>query len=754
MTDETPAGAPTDSPSADSDRPMRSRVDTSTSAEADQARANREQTLADADQWTADGEQTAADRDQAASDLDQAASDSDLHHGGDLTVHQMTRDLRAGAASERRRGSDRRVHDAAGRDAVAQARDLVADARDEEAAHEEAAAIREHRLAGTKSTDNEHSVAEQGDARRAIRVAAAEARGRAAGDHELAASERARAATDRGQADAARAALAQGIVARTAFERAQAAKIAEQAALLELAPEPILALDAHRKITFWNAAAEHAYGFSSHEAIGRDPRELLHSEYPSALGDIERALTHDGTWEGDLVHTTKDGRRVSSAGRWSVLYDEAGEITGFLEAHRDITARLLTQAARERGRANAERERMSTRLLRSQRLESLGHLAGGIAHDFNNLLAVIGTYSAVIALRLGEIRESVGEPSWGSLNDDLQAIDKATGQAAGLTQQLLSFAQEESVAPGVSDLNETITQMLDILTRTLGSQIQVAASLAPDLDRVRVNSGQLGQILMNLAINSRSAMPDGGRLDIETASAQFDHDERLSLGLPSPGSYVRFRVTDTGVGMSPEVIEHAFDPFFTTRPIGEGTGLGLATVYGIVSQAGGQIEIHSEPGSWTTVTVLLPATDETVPHLVTESGGQSPSATGAATILIVDDEPALLDVTGRIVESAGYRTILAQGSAEALALAGASKGTIDLLLADVVMPDLIGPQLAERMLADRPSMSVLFMSGFARPSLDSARSPIDSRDLLKKPFTAAELLSRIAQTLEAGRHAR
>jgi len=154
------------------------------------------------------------------------------------------------------------------------------------------------------------------------------------------------------------------------------------------------------------------------------------------------------------------------------------------------------------------------------------------------------------------------------------------------------------------------------------------------------------------------------------------------------------------------------------------------------------------------VTELLPATDETVPHLVTESGGQSPSATGAATILIVDDEPALLDVTGRIVESAGYRTILAQGSAEALALAGASKGTIDLLLADVVMPDLIGPQLAERMLADRPSMSVLFMSGFARPSLDSARSPIDSRDLLKKPFTAAELLSRIAQTLEAGRHAR
>lgn len=593
MTDETPAGAPTDSSSAG--RSKRPGVEDSAPPGADWARSDREQILADADQSTADGEQTAADRDQAASELDQAASDSDLQHGGDPTVHRATRELRARSARERRRGSDLRVHEAANRDAVAYARDHAAALGD--------------RLAGNP-TDIERSAADYVDLRRANRVAAAEARGRATTTHERAARDRAKAMTDRAQADFDRAALLREIVAHTAIERARAVTIAEQAALLELAPEPILARNAHHEITFWNTAAEHTYGFTSQEALGRDPRELLRSEYPCAVADIELALSDHGTWEGDLVHTTKGGRRVSSASRWAALYDGSGEVTGFMEVHRDITDRLVTQAARERGRADAERARMSTRLIRAQRLESLGSLAGGIAHDFNNLLAVIRTYSGVISVRLGEIRESVGDLNWRSMRDELGAIETATGQAASLTQQLLSFAQDEAVTPGVTDLNDTIEHTLDVLGRTLGGQIRVSASLAPDLEPVRINSGQLVQVLINLAINSRSAMPDGGHLDIETAAARLGDNKMPSLGAVPPGLYVRLRVTDTGIGMSPEVLEHAFDPFFTTRPVGEGTGLGLATIYGIVTEAGGQVEIYSEPGRGTTVTMLLPATDE------------------------------------------------------------------------------------------------------------------------------------------------
>jgi hypothetical protein len=251
--------------------------------------------------------------------------------------------------------------------------------------------------------------------------------------------------------------------------------------------------------------------------------------------------------------------------------------------------------------------------------------------------------------------------------------------------------------------------------------------------------------MVNLAVNSREAMPDGGQLRIETGRATFDEPRSLTHGLINPGSYVRIRVSDSGVGMSADVVEHAFDPFFTTRPVGEGSGLGLATVYGIASQAGGQVELYSEPGSGTTVTILLPATDEPTTEAPPTLDHRPPRTSGHETVLVVEDQPALRRVTAATVAEAGYHVLVAAGSREAIELVQNSERRIDLLLTDVIMPDLLGQQLAERLRAAQPGLKVVFMSGFARASLPDT-TPLDG-PLLVKPFTEPELLHQIAATL-------
>jgi hypothetical protein len=550
---------------------------------------------------------------------------------------------------------------------------------------------------------------------------------------------------ERARTEAEREALLQSIVDYMERERAMTNRLAEQSALLELAPDPVFARDADRRITYWNEAAELTYGFSREEAIGRDPGDLLQTEYPIALEEIERQVDEHGIWQGDLVQTTKDGRRLTVAGRWGAMYDEDGHLAGLLEVNRDVTERLEKQGERERSRSQLERERMSARLVRSQRLESLGHLAGGIAHDFNNLLAVISGYSHVGLRRLGELRERIGEESFSRFENDLQQIAQAADRAAGLTHQLLAFARQDQVQTDVIDVNAAITEMLELLTRTLGSHIELDTDLDPEIYPVLIDPGQLGQILVNLAVNSRDAMPDGGSLTIQTDRAWFSEDQPLSHGLLPAGPYVRMRVNDSGVGMERDVAEHAFDPFFTTRPVGEGTGLGLATVYGIVSQAGGQVELYSEPGAGTTVTVLLPATE--APLSETAGTPSAPRPAGGGVVLVVEDEPALREVIARNLGDAGYTVLRAGGGEQALAIAADAAQPIDLLLTDVVMPGMLGPQLADELLRTRPAVKVVFMSGFAHPfvarNTESLQGP-----LLQKPFTEAEMLTRIAECLE------
>jgi PAS domain S-box-containing protein len=526
--------------------------------------------------------------------------------------------------------------------------------------------------------------------------------------------------------------------AAQAVPGARSRELAAHTALLDLARDAIFARDAQRRITFWNRGAQSTYGFSEAEALGVNPGELLRTEYPIPLEKIERIVTETGGWDGDLVQHTRDGRRLEVESRWAAQYDESGALAGLLEVNRDITSRLRLEA-------EAERERLQNQLHQAQRLESLGQLAGGIAHDFNNLLAVIINYAAFVAGDLDA--EEITEQGRQAMREDIEQVSLAAEKAAHLTHQLLAFARREVVQPAVVDVNDVVGDIEQLLRRTLGEHVEFRTSLATDLRAVLVDPGQLEQILVNLAVNARDAMPDGGVLRIDTANTDVDEGYAASRPELSPGPHVRLRVSDTGTGMPPETAQRAFDPFFTTKPPGQGTGLALATVYGIVQQAGGRAQIYSEPGIGTTFTVLLPATDDTASPA--EPQGQPPTPRrGEETILLVEDEQALREVTRRILTGAGYRVIVAENGPEALAAAAAHPDAIDLLLSDVIMPQMPGPALAQRLLAERPALRVLLMSGFAQPILDSGGHLRDGMVLIEKPFSGPALLAKIAQMLE------
>ncbi|HWY89962.1 MAG TPA: PAS domain S-box protein [Solirubrobacteraceae bacterium] len=645
---------------------------------------------------------------------------------------------------------------------------------------------------------------------------------------------------------------------------ARSRQLAAHTALLDLTPDAIFALDADRRITFWNRGAQTTYGWSPAEALGADPGDLLRTEYPIPLEEIERFVTETGGWEGDLVQHARDGRRLVVESCWAAQYDKARRLVGLLEVNRDITARLQSQTAmlelapdaivgigpdglivlinaqvdalfgyareellgqpvevlvperfrdahrfhrvgyfadprtrpmgaalelfgrrrdgaefpaeislssietedgtlaiaairdvservaadreRERLQTEAERERLQNQLHQAQRLESLGQLAGGIAHDFNNLLAVIINYAAFIANDLDAASGIDGDDRWRGTRDDVEQIRLAGERAAHLTHQLLSFARRDVVQPEVVDVNDVVGDIEQLLRRTLGEHIELHSSLAADLCPVLIDPGQLEQVLVNLAVNARDAMPDCGALRIDTANMDIDEDFAASRPELSPGPHICLRVSDTGIGMSPETVQRAFDPFFTTKPPGQGTGLGLATVYGIIQQAGGRLQIYSEPDVGSTFTVLLPATNQ-----VTSSAARSadsPVRRGEETILLVEDEQALREVTRRILTGAGYQVIVAENGPKALAAASGHAGSIDLLLSDVIMPQMPGPQLAKRLLAERPSVRVLLMSGFAQPILDSGGHLDVGMALIEKPFSGPGLLAKVAQTLE------
>jgi PAS domain S-box-containing protein len=540
-----------------------------------------------------------------------------------------------------------------------------------------------------------------------------------------------------------------GTPGRGALDPAPRAKLGgeveAQLALLDLVPDAIFARRPDRVITFWNKGAEETYGWRSDEAIGATPLELLRTEYPIPLEEIERIVAETGYWEGDLVQHTREGLQVTVESRWAAQYAPDGSIRALLEVNRDITARLEAQAEHERLKAEAERERLHNSLHESQRLESLGQLAGGIAHDFNNLLAVVINYAEFVAQDVEKAAAAPGGERWTSTGNDVEQIRRASARAVDLTHQLLAFARRDAVESEAIDVNDVVHDIEQLLKRTLGEHVELVSCLASGLWRVEFNPGQLEQILVNLAVNARDAMPDGGRLTIDTANVDVDETYVCSHPELSPGRYVRLRVSDTGTGMRADVVRRAFDPFFTTKPPGQGTGLGLATVYGIVKQADGRAQLYSEEGIGTTFTALLPATTSYAPRSHPEP--QPTPCAGEQTILLVEDERALREVTARILRGHGYRVACAADGEEALALARELPRPVDLLLTDAVMPHMPGPQLARELRLEQPQLRVLMISGFAEPVLGAQGQLSGGAELLDKPFSAPVLLAKVAQAL-------
>jgi PAS domain S-box-containing protein len=393
-----------------------------------------------------------------------------------------------------------------------------------------------------------------------------------------------------------------------------------------------------------------------------------------------------------------------------------------------------------------EREKYEQQHQQAQRLESLGQLAGGVAHDFNNLLAVILNVTAQLRTQV-QVAADDGAEGWDPAIRDLERVDKAAQSASRLTRQLLAFARREVVQRVPIDMSEQIGALMDLLRRTIGSHIVITTSLPADTWPVLMDPGQLEQVIINLAVNSRDAMPKGGHLAITTENVTVDQEYAIDLPGLTPGHYVALNVTDTGAGMDKQTLDHMFEPFFTTKGAGHGTGLGLATVYGIVKQSAGHISITSEPGHGTTATVLIPATDEPVAAAEPVVTVRRQKASG--TVLVVEDYADLRDLIEEILKGAGYRVLSSRDGSEALALARLHPGEIDVLLTDVVMPNMLGPDLADQLRRESPGLRVLFMSGHAQPVLGAATSIGRDVQLLQKPFMEGDLLDKLSEVLGA-----
>ncbi|WP_328466394.1 ATP-binding protein [Actinoplanes sp. NBC_00393] len=489
--------------------------------------------------------------------------------------------------------------------------------------------------------------------------------------------------------------------------------------LLQAAPDAILVIDGER-IVLANDRAEQVYGWPRSELVGQSVEVLMTDEARVLRAERRRLFDESPPGSiGSIVTTARrrDGSSFPVESSTTIIETPQGRLA--VAVVRDVTERVRTEEEKARLLAEAQAHR-------SQRLESLGQLAGGIAHDFNNMLGVILNYASFVI----EEAESA-EPDVSMIAADAQQVVRAGKRGTDLTHQLLAFARREVVRPQPVDLNAHIVEVQELLRRTLGEHITLIFRPDPGLPTVTCDPSQIEQLLVNLALNARDAMPAGGNLVIDTGLL----DDR-----------VRLRVSDSGRGMAPDVLERAFEPFFTTKGSGEGTGLGLATVYGIVTQAGGEVSMTSEVGLGTTVTVLLPAGATAAPADVDEQPGATDGH--GETLLVVEDEDALRDVAGRILTGAGYRVLSAEGGAQALELAAGHDGEIDLLVSDVVMPGMLGKELAERLVVARPGTRVLYMSGYAQPVLASQGTLDPGVALLEKPFTANDLLAAVRKRLD------
>jgi two-component system cell cycle sensor histidine kinase/response regulator CckA len=486
----------------------------------------------------------------------------------------------------------------------------------------------------------------------------------------------------------------------------------------------IFALAPDGTVTALNLAFEDITGWPRDQWLGRPFVELLSPEdAPRALALLEQVLRGQQPPTAQLrVRTSQGEDRVGEFHTSVQLRD--GQVVGILGIVRDITDRI----------------RLEEQLRQAQKMEAVGRLAGGVAHDFNNILTAISSYSELLLTDF-----ATEDPR----RADVEEIRKATDRAAALTRQLLAFSRRQVLQPKVVDLNAVIAGAEKLLRRLIGEDVALVTRLDPALGAVRADAGQLEQVIMNLAVNARDAMQTGGTLTLETENVVIEASTRTAeQSIVAPGRYVLIRVRDTGAGMDAETRRHLFEPFFTTRDKGKGTGLGLATVYGIVKQSGGFIWVDSEPGRGATFRIYFPRVDEAAPPAEPAAAGAEPAAAGTETILLVEDEDAVRAVARESLRRRGYRVLEATNGETALEIAAGFEGHIGLLLTDVVMPGLSGRALADRLAPTRPGTRVLFMSGYTDDAIVQHGVLEPGLSFLQKPFTPDVLAQKVREVLD------
>jgi PAS domain S-box-containing protein len=480
--------------------------------------------------------------------------------------------------------------------------------------------------------------------------------------------------------------------------------------------------DMEDNILFVNNAFLKTYGYEEAELIGKNIDVVRSTNNPSEVVEEILPATLRGGWQGELLNRRKSGGEFPIFLSTSIVRGEHGEPLALIGVARDI----------------GERKLLEEQLRQAQKMEAVGRLAGGIAHDFNNLLTAILGYSDLV---LSQITEA--DP----LQRDVEEIRRAGLRASSLTRQLLAYSRRQMLQPEVLELNSVVANMDKMLRRVIGENIKFVTLLQSALGPVKADPGQIEQVILNLVINARDAMPSGGKLIIETKNVELDRTYPMQRSFLPPGHYVMLVVTDTGVGMGPETKSQIFEPFFTTKEIGKGTGLGLSTVYGIVKQSGGDISVYSEPGKGTAFKIYLPRVERAAQKQRGIAAVPKPGG-GSETILLVEDEDAVRHLARDVLQQRGYSVLEAAEGEEALRISETHQGAIQLILTDVVMPGMNGRELASRVASRHAGIKILYMSGYTDESIVHHGILAPGADFLSKPFTPDILSRKVRQLLD------
>jgi PAS domain S-box-containing protein len=495
------------------------------------------------------------------------------------------------------------------------------------------------------------------------------------------------------------------------------------AAIIDNSEDAILSKALDGTITSWNKGAERIYGYMAEEVVGKDISILTPADRPDEIPQILEKIERGKSIEHyESVRVTKDGRRLDVFISVSPVRNAIGEVIGASAIARDITAQKRAEA----------------QLRQSQKMEAIGRLAGGVAHDFNNILAIINACTEFLRDRIDAATEPTGY---------IENIRKAIERGTALTRQLLTFSRTSALQPQVLELNDRLKDISKLLRPLLGDAIEILIVPRSAAAVVEADPGQLDQIVVNLAVNARDAMPRGGKFILETFTMNSDEGFADPHQAMAAGKYVVLAISDTGCGMDQATLARIFEPFFTTKEIGKGNGLGLATVYGIVKQSAGHIFVYSEPGHGTTFKIYLPSADYKIASAFKPEIEKVVPKRHGTTVLLAEDDEIMRSLTGQILKEHGYTVVEASDGKSALEAVQSHAGSIDLLLTDVIMRRMGGPELVDRLSATHPGLKVIYMSGYTGELMANRETLQPGATLLEKPFTRNALLSLINTTL-------